>query len=507
MFQGDKKVGQSLLHAPEIWLRDRLLPCVPRWMETNHLTLTSLLWSVLIIAFSYLARRDIAWLWGVSLMIAAQYVTDLLDGAIGRQRNTGLVKWGFYMDHFLDFLFLCAILIGYAILIPQAYRTTVFFILAIFAGFMVNSFLAFACTNRFQIAYLGIGPTEIRIVFILINAILTIWGPLLIVTVLPYLLTAALLGLFITVYTTQQELWRIDMAAKQGHEAQPLPPPSRHRRRFVLCLVTAAAGLYLAWIPHIGSFARTGAIILLTAAVTLLLVSVADVHRLRQGRRLLRHAALVYAPYAVVALLLIAGLRIWLVLEPTQYTGPTMPSAQQLDKLLQQDPVRFAALRSDLAAQTQPLLALPAESPELPTAWDAFIETDRQLDQLGPTYAGFLAIDTVAHPQRHDMAFALCFGCYVARNVRRAEVACRLIQEPALRRRIDRERAAAATRLIRETASDTTGLRLNAGQAYWTAQTANRTSNEPIATMEQDLTAARIGWLQAVSLRMTAWLP
>jgi phosphatidylglycerophosphate synthase len=120
-----------------------------------------------VVAFNYLARTNVHWLWAVCGMIVGQYITDLLDGAIGRLRNTGLVKWGFYMDHFLDFMFLCAMLIGYALLIPQAYRTNVFFIMTIFAGFMVHSFLSFAATNRFQIAYMGIGPTELRIGFIL----------------------------------------------------------------------------------------------------------------------------------------------------------------------------------------------------------------------------------------------------------------------------------------------------------------------------------------------------
>jgi phosphatidylglycerophosphate synthase len=31
-------------------------------------------------------------------VIVFQYITDLLDGEIGRKRNTGLIKWGFYMD-------------------------------------------------------------------------------------------------------------------------------------------------------------------------------------------------------------------------------------------------------------------------------------------------------------------------------------------------------------------------------------------------------------------------
>jgi phosphatidylglycerophosphate synthase len=215
-FKGDVKFGQSALHTQEEWLKKRLLPLVPRRVETYHLTLTTVAWSLLIILFSFFARFHPAWLWGVSLMIVMQYLTDLLDGAVGRLRNTGLVKWGYYMDHFLDFVFLCAILIGYAILLPQAYRTDLFFIMALFAGFMVNSFLAFACTNRFQIAYLGVGPTEIRLVFIAVNTLIILFGKTHMVNALPYILALSAFGLFVTVYRTANALWRIDMHNKNN---------------------------------------------------------------------------------------------------------------------------------------------------------------------------------------------------------------------------------------------------------------------------------------------------
>jgi len=103
VFGGDKKFGRSIFHTGETKLKNWLVPKVPKCIETYHLTLTTVLWSLLIIVFSFLARYNIHWLWLVSLMIVFQYLTDLLDGEIGRRRNTGLIKWGFYMDHFLDF--------------------------------------------------------------------------------------------------------------------------------------------------------------------------------------------------------------------------------------------------------------------------------------------------------------------------------------------------------------------------------------------------------------------
>jgi phosphatidylglycerophosphate synthase len=220
-FHGDQKVGQSLLYGPETRLKRFLVPFVPGRVQTYHLTLTTVLWSALIPPACYLARRQIDWLWAVSALIALQYLTDLLDGEIGRVRGTGLVKWGFYMDHFLDYLFLCSILTGYAVLLPQPYRVDMFYVVAIFGGYMVSSFLAFACTNQFRIAYLGLGPTEIRISFILLNTLLVFFGSVLLVRLLPYLIALGTFGLFLSVFRTQRELWRTDMRSRRMEPPSP----------------------------------------------------------------------------------------------------------------------------------------------------------------------------------------------------------------------------------------------------------------------------------------------
>jgi hypothetical protein len=83
---------------------------------------------------------------------------------------------------------------------------------------MVNSFLSFAALNRFQIAYCGIGPTEIRIGFIVANVLLAIFGVTHLKWVLPWLLSLSSIGLCITVYRTQREIWIEDMRTKEGRQ-------------------------------------------------------------------------------------------------------------------------------------------------------------------------------------------------------------------------------------------------------------------------------------------------
>jgi phosphatidylglycerophosphate synthase len=197
----------------------RLLPLVPRSIETYHLTLTTIVWSALVIVAGWFAYADIRWLWLASFAIALQYLTDLLDGAVGRARGTGLVKWGYYMDHFLDFVFLSAIVIGYALAFHERYVLLHLALLAVYGAFMMHAHLAFAATNEFRIAFSGVGPTEVRIAFILTNTLLIVFGKTYLAWLIPWLIAAALLGLAVVVLRTQRELWSIDMAAKKKDDS------------------------------------------------------------------------------------------------------------------------------------------------------------------------------------------------------------------------------------------------------------------------------------------------
>lgn len=213
-FAGATKTNTSFLTPLERRLAVRVLPRIPSWLETYHLTMLTLVWSGLILLFSWLAARDLRWLWGVSAMIALQYVTDHYDGKIGKYRGTGLVRWGYYMDHLLDYLFLCSVIVGYAFILPERSRFQILIMLAIFAGYEVSTFLAFAATDRLKISYLKFGPTEFRLALIVINCLLVQYGTRQMVNGLKYVNIGAAIGLALMVYRTHKVIWALDMKHK-----------------------------------------------------------------------------------------------------------------------------------------------------------------------------------------------------------------------------------------------------------------------------------------------------
>lgn len=214
-FAGDKKVGKSLLTEPENKLKQLLIPVIPEAVETYHLTMLTLVWSIINVVVAFYAATNLNLLWIISLMIVLQYLTDLLDGELGRQRNTGLIKWGFYMDHFLDFIFLCSLVFVGHMIAPGGLEIWSFALVVILGSFMVNSFLSFGATNEFEIYYYGIGPTETRIAFILVNTLIMVFGTDYFPVLLPMVVITCLGGLIVNTYQIQKKLWLHDMQAKQ----------------------------------------------------------------------------------------------------------------------------------------------------------------------------------------------------------------------------------------------------------------------------------------------------
>jgi archaetidylinositol phosphate synthase len=210
-FAGDKKLPMtSFLAKPERKLIDSWVPRFPRLVEGYHLTLMTILWSGGMILFGWLARKNIHWLFGSCAMLFLQWFSDSFDGSLGRYRDTGIPKWGYYMDHFLDYLFMCAILVGYSFIVNPRARHMLLLVMPVYGAFMVSSYLSFAATNEFKITYLRLGPTELRILLILLNIAIMILGIGFFEKSLPYALVFLFVGLCIVVFRTQKYIWKID---------------------------------------------------------------------------------------------------------------------------------------------------------------------------------------------------------------------------------------------------------------------------------------------------------
>jgi archaetidylinositol phosphate synthase len=222
VFAGDKKKGTSLLGPLERRFINWGVPKIPKRIMSQHLTYVTLFWSTGIVVCGWLAIDDRIWLHVISVMVFGQWLTDSFDGSLGKFRKQGLVKWGFFMDHILDLLFAGSIVIAYSFLVEAKWLEFLFLVLLLVTcATMAVSFLAFAATNQFQIAYYGIGPTEVRIGYIALNTIVYFTGTEIFSWGVPVVVALNVMAFAVMVVQTGRQLWAIDYDANVDGAPRP----------------------------------------------------------------------------------------------------------------------------------------------------------------------------------------------------------------------------------------------------------------------------------------------
>lgn len=214
-FTGDRK---EPLVSPLAAIEDRfiraLLPRFPRWVRGDHLTWMTVAWSLGVVLAGWLARSDVRWLWLSSAMLVLQWFTDSFDGKLGKLRGLGLRRWGYFMDHFLDYVFMACVMGHYAFITQEPASTLFLILVPLYGGFEVNSWLEFGATGKFRITYGFVGPTEVRLIFVAVNTAIIFAGVGWLEAAMPYVLAVLAIGLIGIVHGTQRRIRAQDMAEK-----------------------------------------------------------------------------------------------------------------------------------------------------------------------------------------------------------------------------------------------------------------------------------------------------
>ena len=164
------RIQTSLLNQLEkkalVWLAERQ----PKWVTSDLLTYIGVLGAVLCAVGFALAHYSVYYLWLSSLGLFINWYGDSLDGTLARVRNTQRPKYGFFIDHSLDAVTICIMCVGAGL--SPIFRFDV--ALLVLVAYLVISIYTYICTilkDEFRLTYAGMGPTEFRLVVILLNTI------------------------------------------------------------------------------------------------------------------------------------------------------------------------------------------------------------------------------------------------------------------------------------------------------------------------------------------------
>ena len=157
-----RRVQESFLARPEkrlmIWMAERL----PRWINSDHLTVLGFLAQIMAGASYAFARWNQYGLLGVIVFLVLNWLGDSLDGTLARVRQQQRPGYGFYVDHMVD-SFGALFLMGGLAVSGYMHPYLAIGLLVAFLLLSIQSYLAAYTLGEFHLSFWKFGPTELRI--------------------------------------------------------------------------------------------------------------------------------------------------------------------------------------------------------------------------------------------------------------------------------------------------------------------------------------------------------
>ena len=171
------RIQTSLLNAAEhkllLWLAGRL----PAWVSSDLLTLTGFIGALLIATGYTLTVKDIHWLWLACFGLFVNWFGDSLDGTVARVRGTQRPLYGFFIDHTVDCINEAVMFIGVGLSTLMHFSIALMTLVA-YLMMSIYVFINAHLKNEFKLTFARLGPTEFRVVMVIVSILLMYIAPL-----------------------------------------------------------------------------------------------------------------------------------------------------------------------------------------------------------------------------------------------------------------------------------------------------------------------------------------
>ena len=171
------RIQTSVLNGIEKKVLIYLAKRQPRWMTSDMLTFIGVIGSVLGALGYILSNLNIAWLWLSTAGYIVNWYGDSLDGTLARVRHTQRPIYGFYIDHCVDGITTAIICIGAGLsqLMNLGIAMTV---LVLYLLLSISVYINSHLRGEFKLTYAGMGPTELRLIMIIVNTLYIYIAPI-----------------------------------------------------------------------------------------------------------------------------------------------------------------------------------------------------------------------------------------------------------------------------------------------------------------------------------------
>jgi archaetidylinositol phosphate synthase len=169
-FVNAPRIHTAITARAERWLLTWIAERLPAGIHPDHLTALGFL-SQLLAGVAYaLASYNAHLLLIVNAFLFLNWLGDSLDGTLARVRNQQRPRYGFYVDHIADTFGALALMTGLGCSGYIHWRIAVGMLVGFYV-LSIESYLTTYTRGRFHLSHGGLGPTEVRILLAVGNAV------------------------------------------------------------------------------------------------------------------------------------------------------------------------------------------------------------------------------------------------------------------------------------------------------------------------------------------------
>jgi archaetidylinositol phosphate synthase len=171
-----KRIQENLTAGVERRVLNWICARLPLWWTPDRLTALGFFGAVLIAIGYTLSNWSPNWLWLAAFGFCVNWFGDSLDGSVARFRKIERPNYGYFIDHSLDALANTIFILGMG-LSPYMRMDTALLGLAGYLLLSIHTFISAKVTGVMNLTYLGGGPTEVRMMLIVLTICMYVFGP------------------------------------------------------------------------------------------------------------------------------------------------------------------------------------------------------------------------------------------------------------------------------------------------------------------------------------------
>jgi phosphatidylglycerophosphate synthase len=170
-----KRIQENIVASQERRFLNWACSWMPYSITSDHLTALSVVGAFMALSGYIASRYDSRFLLIAALGFVVNWFGDSLDGSLARYRKVTRPRYGYFLDHSVD-AFCTLLMVGGMGLSPYVRMDVAMFAVVGYLALCIHVFLKNQVTGTFQLTFVLLGPTELRMVFVALTLFMLLGG-------------------------------------------------------------------------------------------------------------------------------------------------------------------------------------------------------------------------------------------------------------------------------------------------------------------------------------------